>query len=348
LLLLIMAVTGLGVGALTLSRRQAVAARTGERVLQAMAAAAAGIELSVERWVEALAIPVGGRGPVGSGVVGTTGSYATSAQRLGRELWLVESAGRHTASGTRHRLASAVWRLDGPTRVGQQGAAVVHGGGLHVSPPAEVSGSDAAATPSGWSQDLCTGHLTAIDSLFPLGILPSDAPLAGLGRPAWEGDLVRDFDPVLDEGQAPGLGLIGLDSLISVGAELTPTLSAPSPPCPATVDIGRPECGLVDGLLSSGSSVTVVTGSAAGILAVEGDLTITGDAHVIGWILVSGSVIVSGNARVDGFVRAAGQVRVEGLARVVGSPCAGLATLFAPWLLRPRFVPGGALLGPLA
>jgi hypothetical protein len=347
LLLLIMAITGLGVGALAVSRRQAVSARTGERVLQAKTAAESGLRLAESEWDPWPELLVGQSGPKASGSMGVTGMYRTMVQRLAPELWLVEAVGTHVRSGAQSRTASVTWRLHPPTRVGLQGAAIVHGEGLTVTSSAGVTVVDAQAVPVGWPSDACARFEATVDSLFPDGALRLDARLLS-GESAWDDQgRLRPFDPLPRAGELPGLGLIPLDSLIEVGGALTPSLDPADPPCPSIAEGDRTDCGSVAGVLAGTGDMTIHTGSAAGIIAFDGDLILTGDVKIAGWVLTSGSLTLRQDSRIDGFVRAMGAVHVLERATVVASPCAGLAALGDSWFRRPRPVPGGSQLGPL-
>jgi hypothetical protein len=325
-----------------------VAARTGERVLTAVLAAESGLRAVSSSWPSGLEqVPLGTLSEPVSGAVGESGSYVVRIRRLARELYLLESRGEHVPSGIGQRSARTVWVLDPAARVGAQGAAVVSGGGFTATEIGVVTGADAHAFPPGWSAHTCAALNALIDSLFtsgsvvPLDVLPSDRAGAWdeLGR-------LRPFDPVGDPGDPPGLGLIPLDSLVAVAAPLEGRLV----PVPADcLSAARPggDCGSVPGLRGGQGDFTVSTGSALGVLAVDGDLVLEGDATAAGWVLASGSVTVRGDARLDGFIRAGGEVRVAERGAVTASPCAGLLALSSAWLRRPRIVPGGALLGPL-
>lgn len=337
---LIAALSGLGYGALALARRQALAARAGARVLQATLAAEGGLLATPAAWPTAADSLAFGGTLVLEGDLGEVASYRVRLQRLGVELHLAESVGRPASGPVEARSWAALWRLDPLARVAAARAAVVHGGGLAVSDGGRV---EASALPAPSAADACAPWMAAIDTLFPGGWLPRDAPVGPPAATAWSpsGDLLP-FDPEPLPPERAGLGLLSLDTLLAAAAVVDDALESAEPACD---DPGGPG-GCVLGNLYRSDAGAASGGVLRGVLVADGNLALQGDASVEGWVLVSGDLALSGTARVTGFVRAGGRVTVSDDARLLGDPCAAILALLNDRLRRPRVLPPGTGLGP--
>ncbi len=350
LLLLIAALSGLGTGVLTLARRQALAARTTESVLQARLAAESGLLGLVGGWpAGADSLPVGGQVAGPSHALGQLGASTTTIRRLSSELFLVHSEGRRTPGPATSRVAAAVWVLAPTSRLAAHGAVVVSGAGLTVEKGGRVDGTDTHTVPSGWDPGQCAPLWQVVDSLFPTGEMAAFATLpSGKSSSPWRADgTLRPFE-ALTPGQAPGLGMIPLDTLANVAAPIGPSMEPSESSCDTPLDVSGLACGRAPGIWGGSGQLEVTGGAASGVLAVDGDLLLRGDARFDGWILASGDVELQDDVRVEGVIGAGRSVRVEDRAVVVASPCAALAVLRSVWLRNPRKMPDFSHLGPLS
>jgi len=345
MLLLITALTLLGMGVLSLARRHAVAARKSERVLQATLAAEAGVRQIVAAWpVAAADLATGSVLAAGGGAVGATGRFAVSVLRLDRELFVAHSVGSHAADPSERHVADAIWVLDPAVRLGHVAAAIELGGRFEDLGGGETPAAALGAVPAGWDASVCAPFQALVDSLFPSGEV---APSAPLRRPppesAWASDgALLPFDPVPPGEPVPSLGLHTVDGLIRVGAQLESDFAPVSEVC-ASRDPGpgRAECRPAKGIWGADGGAVVFGGVGRGVLAIGGDLVLRGDAIFAGWLLVEGDLTLQGSARIFGFVQAGGDVSIEASAGVTASACAGLEALRADWFRRPLPVPGG-------
>lgn len=343
MLLLIAALSALGFGALTLARRQAVAARLGEAVLQASLAAEAGALSPAAEWpAGADSLPVGSSMGV-TGGVGRSGTYAVRLVRLGGELFLAEATGRHAGERARARAWTALWRLDPLSRLAAAPAVVVHGEALEIEGTADVE-----VVLDRWGPaDPCPPWSSAPYTAFPRAWPARDASLPETPSAGWSSTgVLLPFLPLPDPAGQPALGLLSIDSLLAVAASVEDPLSAPAPSCQEPADEGI-EC-------PAGGVFRIVPGSVAsrgaltGVVVSAGDLVLGGDAVLRGWVLARGDLTLREAARIEGFVQVGGGVRLSGNARILGDPCPAAAALEGAWLRRPRLLSPGPALGPPA
>ncbi len=329
LLVLLLALTLLGVGTLLLARRELMASKAylhaARSSLAARGALARGIlappDLSGPRARDSVV-------SLGFAWIGDGLGLGGSLRWLGSELIFLQGEGRSRGwPGTRTQGAVA-WSLDPVTRVASFGAGVEVDGDFRVSPGATVSSEDPGAIPEGWSPEECLGFGRVIDSIFsgtPLPLTgtpsPSDWPLWGSGS-----DL-------------PALGLLSGEEILERAGES----GASSPPTFGTSSTsGCPGSG--DPILSGHRGDLDMSGGAfCGLLAVEGDLTVHGDALVQGLILVGGNLELRGAGRVEGLARVSGSLWVDesGIFRILGCP-ALRALSGIPALRKPILLPGGS------
>jgi hypothetical protein len=345
MLLLMTALTLLGMGVLTLARRHAVAARKAERVLQAGLAAEAGVRHLMAAWPAAAAdLETGSVLATGGGAVGATGHFAVAVRRLDRELFVAHSVGTHSADPSERHLADAIWVLDPGVRLGHVAAAVELGGRLEDLGGGVDPSVSPGAAPTGWDASVCSPLQAFVDSVFPSGVVASSA---ALGRPplesAWAPDgALLPFDPVPAGEPVPSIGLHTVDALLRVAAQVESTFTPTSDVC-ASPDPGQggAECLPVPGIWGADGGAVVSGGAGRGVLAVAGDLVLREDATFAGWVLVEGNLTLEGSARVFGFVQAGGDVSIDAPAGVTASGCAALEALRAEWFRIPLPVPGG-------
>jgi hypothetical protein len=346
--LLVLALGLLAHGALLMSREELAVSRAGLHVLQARAAAEAGIAAVVMGEGAALpdSLSEAWRVPLLTGSVGEA-RYRVTASRLSREVWLAETDGATARGPWVAREASTLWSLDPVARVGAFLAVLEVGLDTNTLGVSRVVADDVFHSHPDLDITECLPWARVLDSLASVvgGTLQPVAAVAAAG----------------DVAEQPTLGLLDADDLkslasVSVMGQGTPTPSAGSGAC-LTADPwnwGDPEDGAGPchdrmPLVAGEGDLTVEGGVGQGVLVVSGDLVITGGARFYGLVLVGGALTLQQGATVVGFVRAMGGVTLGPDARISGSACWGLRVLTAsgPELARPRTPDGFGRLGPL-
>jgi len=347
--LLVLALGLLAHGALLMSTEELAVSRAGMHLLQARAAADAGIAALITGEGPPLpdSLPRAWRAPLLVGSVGRA-RYRVTATRLSRELWLAEADGAEDPGPWLDREARLIWTLDPVARVGAFRAVVEVGTDAPVSGISRVIATDVFHSHPDLDITKCLAWGPVLDSLAAVngGTL---LPLSTIS-PA----------PGTQEAQ-PALGLLDgeeLESLAStsVTGRGTPTPSVADGACLGTdpwnwgdpVDDSGP-CHDFMPLIADAGSLTVDGGTGQGILVVLGDLTITSGGEFHGVVLVRGSLTLEGGASVVGLARAVGGISVAPDASLVGSGCWALRALAAskPVLAHPRPLGGRGGLGPL-
>jgi hypothetical protein len=308
--LVMLAVTALAHGLLTLSRFEYQAARAGEDHLASRLAAEAGVRLvlleefgsvgaSTPPWKRAISL---------AGSVGGA-DYSAQLVRLSRELWLAEGTG---SRGGIVPLKSGLiaWRLDPVARVVSTAAAIIH----------EVGDEWSAALDSLLSAStVATTRAVAVGANTLLGPMSLDSLMArvphrvsGWGTPG----------PVVLNGNCQtGIPWNWGDPRGTAG------------PC----------SGHMVSLASDGDLV-LEGGVGQGLVIVRGDLVLT-DTQFFGVLIVEGSVTISGGGRIEGVVRATDGVTIGANAAVLGSDCWAAAAL-ASGAVRSLFTVGASWVGP--
>ena len=315
--LVVVAMLGVGHGLVLAARYELVAARAGARHLEARAAA----ETAVER-----ALDAGGGAWMDS--VGEWEESASAPMRVGRmdarvawrrltaEAWQIEAAARG-ARGPEARWARLAWVLDPVERV------LAWPGVIGVAPGAPVTllGSVDAAR--------------VADPDPPLTSLLCDVPSGAPGARLGGVTALHQLPP----GQLrPPLGRLSFDTLLALGA---PHLDGVGTPAPlegagvcldATWSWGDPErphrpCGAHLPLRTRIGDLRVDGGTGQGILVVDGDLTLAAGARYYGVVLVSGRIEMLGGASLTGYAVAPGGLMLAADARVRGSACRALRAL---------------------
>ena len=335
--LLMLALTGLAHGLLTLARFEHAAARAGGRELQVRVAAEAAVaellasESAPERGTVAIWAPADA---TGGGMAGT--SYSADLIRLSREMWLAQGSAFGGSLGPL-RTARAVWALDPVERVARSDGVLVYGATAPVTVSGSIDGSSVVDVPEVLPPGGCGAWAAALDSVFPSGSLSALA--------------------VAEDSVVAGLGRLTLDSLLARLPARVAGLGSPAPADRAGVclvdepwnwgDPGRPwrPCGDHMVRIVSEGDLTVERGIGQGLLIVAGELTLI-DAEFNGMIVTAGRLVLLGAARLRGLARAAGGVDIGPSAAVDGSACWAAAALSAQTLTRPAPLPASGWIGP--
>lgn len=301
-------------------------ARLGRNALalqEARAAAEAGADLAVERWVPSVAnaLPVGDSVLLGGALAVDAGPYRGSVRRLNRDLFLVRSEG-FSRRGTARQEVGLLVRLD-PVPF-PAAAALSADDTVRLSGSPLIDGTD--RSPPGWTD--CSSSLAA--------------PIAGIRVPA-AGDVDRtgcDGSCVIgapalavdstvggsiDEAWVAVAGLRSQAKSLPAGSIVpTPTV-LPGPPnaceTSAPTNWGDPDdpsaaCGRYFPVLWAEGDLTLIGGRGQGVLVVGGDLTLENGARFYGAVLVRGRVVVADAASaVFGSVKA-GRAELDGAALV--------------------------------
>ncbi|MCG6954804.1 MAG: hypothetical protein LJF04_02345 [Gemmatimonadetes bacterium] len=346
--LLVLALGLLAHGALLMSREELAVSRAGLHVLQARAAADAGISAAVTGEGPGLpdSLPQAWRVPLLEGTVGGA-RYRVTASRLSREVWLAEADGAQGQGPWLAKEATALWSLDPVARVGAFRAVVEVGAEAATAGVTRVATADVFHSHPELDITECLPWGRALDSLASVsgGTLQPVASVAAAGGTTSQ----------------PTLGLLDGDDLKSLASNTvagrgTPTPSTGSGGC-LTADPwnwGDPEDDLSPcrdrmPLVAAEGDLMVEGGAGQGVLVVLGDLVVTGGGRFYGVVLVRGGLVVEQGAAVVGLVRAVGGITVGSDAEISGSACWALRSLTAarPVLARPRPLRGTGRLGPL-
>jgi hypothetical protein len=334
--LVMLAVTALAHGLLTLSRFEYQAARAGEDHLASRLAAEAGVRLvlleefgsvgaSTPPWKRAISL---------AGSVGGA-DYSAQLVRLSRELWLAEGTG---SRGGIVPLKSGLiaWRLDPVARVVSTAAAIIHEVGASVSTVGAVDSSEFLDAPAISPPGGCDEWSAALDSLLSASTVATTRAVA--------------------VGANTLLGPMSLDSLM---ARVPHRVSGWGTPGPVVLNgncqtgipwnwgdprgTAGPCSGHMVSLASDGDLV-LEGGVGQGLVIVRGDLVLT-DTQFFGVLIVEGSVTISGGGRIEGVVRATDGVTIGANAAVLGSGCWAAAAL-ASGAVRSLFTVGASWVGP--
>jgi hypothetical protein len=346
--LLVLALELLAHGALLMSREEVAVSRAGLHVLQARAAAEAGIAAVLMGEGPALpdSLSPAWRVPLLAGNLGEA-RYRVRASRLSREAWLAESDGAAGRGPWVAKEGRVLWSLDPVARVGAFRAVVEVGAGAPTMGVARIAASDVFHSHPELDVTACLPWARALDSLASTngGTLQPLATFAPTGDPALQ----------------PILGLLDADDVkslasISVTGRGTPTPSLGSGGCVTTDswNWGDPEddssaCRDRMPLVASEGNLTVDGGAGQGVLVVLGDLVLRGGARFYGVVLVRGALVLEQGAALVGLARATGGTTVGPDASVTGSSCWALRVLTASRqaLARPRLLGGSGRIGPL-
>lgn len=343
--LLMLALVGIGHGVLVAALAEAAASRAAVRHLVGRAAADAAVNLALRSpggvWMDS--VPIGGTRNFAAVSLGRA-EGAGAVRRLAAETWLVEGEGRLPGRPAT-RAARLAWSPDPLARVLAlegaltvfPGAPVSLAGSLEVATPAVPEPPLTAADCAAWAADLEARYAvaplaalaTAIDTLGAprLGLLDFEA-LAARAGPS---DLV--FGPAGTPEPIERFGTCALDEPWGWGDP-----ESPWRPCGSYLPLRVAPAGLV-----------VLGGAGQGTLVVDGDLTLTAGARYHGLVIVRGSMRIEDGSSLDGLAIASGGVELTADSRVRGSACWAVRALAAQRgaLGRLITVPGVGEVGPL-
>ena len=321
MLLLIVAVTLLGHGALVLAQAQLDVSIAARAMLTARLSAEAGVVQAMAHshvWPapESLWRPQA----IQEHTFGPYGRFTVSATAIDPELALWVGTGAHTAHAGTYRVGRMAWRLTPASRLAAAEGVVMSGGTLSIAVAATVDGANLSRPPSAWTEADCAPFVEALAWAVPGGRLPQWAVLA------------------VDSGAVPPLGHLDGPALadrsrMTASGVITPRPAEVAGVCRVedTSNWGDPSraggCRDHFVLATSSGDVTLVGGQGQGVLAVGGSLRLEGASRFAGVLLIAGDLALAQGARIDGLVRAGGSVSLSDSTRIVGSGCAVLAAL---------------------
>lgn len=339
--LLMLALLGLGHGLLVASLGEVAASSAALRHLTARAAADGVVSTALREpyapWMDS--VPVNGVRVTETVSLGRAAGAAT-LRRLTRESWLVEGRGA-LGDGADVRVARLAWSLDPLERV------------------TNLPGVLSAAPGSVWTLD------GVVDAGAPARV---DPPLDLADCEPWLAELEESYAMpaaqlgfLSDTVDAPWLGLIDFPSLLARAPVLVSGAGMPGPverfgACAEGEPWGwgdpenpRLPCGPHLPLRASLGDLSVVGGVGQGLLAVDGDLTLTAGARYYGLVLVRGTVRLEDGASLEGFAVALGGGSIAAGSRVRGSACWAARALAAQRVALGGLVavPGVGPIGPL-
>ncbi|GMR12405.1 MAG: hypothetical protein BMS9Abin29_0594 [Gemmatimonadota bacterium] len=342
LLLVIVAVTLLGHGALVLAQAQLDVSIVSRALLIARLSAEGGVvQAMADSSMWSAAEPLWRPRSVRQGLLGPFGRFQVSVTAIDSELALWEGTGAHVAHTGTYRVGRLAWRLAPVRRLAAAEAVVTSGGPLGTSAAAAVVGTDLNRPPLDWTGEDCAPFAESVAVAVPAGRLEPWAVL------------------VVDSGAVPPLGLLDWAVLADRSRRIPPGVITPRPLEFAAVcrielatNWGDPSrrggCRDHYVLVTASDDLTLVDGGGQGVLVVDGSLRLEGASRFAGVVLVAGDLTLAQGARIDGLVRAGGSVSLSDSARIVGSGCAVLAALGRlAALRRPVAIPDGAWVSPL-
>lgn len=333
-ILLILALSVLSAGMMTVALRERQIARTHARVMQVRATAESAARVTVAEWLEiAEGIAVGETRMLlpdqtsGGGDPTPTGSPQVAATRLAPSLYLVRAVAplvdgardARTASGEVDA-AMLVRTVDTAAILDLFPAAVTADSLVEIH-EATVSGWDACGRAEGPAPGAMAPRVE-VDGPPPEGMPPLvevAPPPRPAGDPLAQGTVPAIRDQALTGQVAPAPSSSGADCL--VGPSNWGAVS-PGHPCHELLPLIEAEDGIV-----------VSSGEARGILVVMGDGRLEGPLDFEGLILATGRLSMGPGVRVRGAVRAR-HVILNG-ADVVLDRCAQRAVLAAPAFRKP-------------
>lgn len=340
-LLLLLAVTGVGHTLLVLTRSEFFVSQARWDALTRRFAAEAGRDLTSRAITGTDSLPRGEWVSMGSAAIPPRARYDVRVVWLSREILLILSEGFLDTGPGRDRQVGVYWAMDPVARVAAARGIVENGGLLQVETGSMVDSGPIHDTPAPWPEASCDRFSPDLDTLFvsglsPHGVLHED-PRADLGREPLAGAV---------EPRLPALGLLGHDALIA-GAELQVSgIVSPEPihrlglcAVPSATNWGAPldssdPCGEYKPVIRSEGPLTVEGGQGQGILLISGNAIFRSAARYYGLVVVAGDLEVTDGSEIHGLVRVRGNVFVRGDSRIVGSACAALSALDAATGLR--------------
>lgn len=349
-LLILLAVTGVGHTLLVMTRSELFISRARWELLTRRLAAETGLKLTSRALKGTDSLPLGEWVPMGSATVPPRARYDARVLRLSREVVLILAQGSLDTEPGRDRQVGLFWAMDPVARYAAARGILESGRPARVEAGSMVDPNLIHETPASWPETFCNAFSSDMDSLFIYGLSPlaelHEDPRAGIGRGP-EGGRV--------EPRLPSLGLLGHDALIEganlhVSGTVSPApiqrldrCAAPSPSnWGAPLDASGP-CGAYRPVVTSEGSLIVNGGQGQGVLLIPGDATFRSAARFYGFVSVAGDLEITEGSEIHGLVRVRGSVFLRGRSRIVGSACAALSALDAAQRLRELTpLPGSA------
>ncbi len=229
-LLLLLAVTGVGHTLLLITRSEFFISRARWDVLTRRLAAETGRGLTSRGMTGIDSLPRWEWVSIGSAAVPPRARYEARAVQLSREVLLIHSEGRLDTEPGRDRQVGLYWAMDPVARFSAARGILESGGPVQVGAGSMVDPSLIHETPAPWPEAFCDRFSSDVDKLFVYGISPQgelhEDLRAELGREAVSGAV---------EARLPSLGLLGHDKLLEgADVEVSGTIS------PAPIDrLGR-------------------------------------------------------------------------------------------------------------
>lgn len=340
-LLLLLAVTGVGHTLLVMTRSEFFVSRARWDMLTRRLAAETGRNLTWRSMTGKDSLPRGEWVPMGSAAIPPRARFDARAVRLSREVFLILSEGSLDTGPGRDRQVGLYWAMDPVARYAAARGILESGRPARVEAGSSIDPSVFRDTPASWPEGSCFRFRTDVDTLFVHGIPPQgelhEDPRARRGRAAESG---------AEDPRLPSLGLLGHDTLIE-GADLH--VSGTVSPAPiqglgrcavrSPTNWGAPlnasdPCSSYRPVVTSEGSLIVNGGQGQGVLLIRGDATFRSAARFYGLLVVAGDLRVTEESEIHGLVRVRGSVFLGGRSRIVGSACAALSALDAAEGLR--------------
>ncbi len=335
-LLLLLAVTGVGHTLLVITRSEFLVSRARWDVLTRRFAAQTGLDLTFRGMTGIDSLPRGEWVSMGSAAVPPRARYEARAVRLSREVLLIHSEGWLVAEPGRDRQVGLYWAMDPVVRFAAAGGVLESGGPVQMEAGSMVDPSLIHETPAPWPEAFCERFGSDVDTLFVHGISPQGAlhedPRAELGMEVISGAAKR---------RLPSLGLLGHDALLArADVQVSGTISpdpidrfgrcAVSSPTNwgAPLDASDP-CVAYKPVVKSEGSLIVNGGQGQGVLLIAGDAIFRSAARYYGLLVVAGDLEITEESEIYGLVRVRGRVSLRGRSRIIGSACAVLSALDA-------------------
>ena len=340
-LLLLLAVTGVGHTLLVMTRSEFFVSQARWDVLTRRFAAETGRDLTSRGLEGTDSLPRGEWVSMGSAAVPPRARYEARAVRLSREVLLIHSEAWLDTGPGRDRQVGLYWAMDPVARFSAARGIVESGGPMQVEAGSVVDPSLIHETPAVWPEAFCDRFSPDVDALFISGLSPHgelhEDPRAELGR---------DVVSAPMEPRLPSLGLLGHDALlegadIGVSGTISPApidrlgrCAVPSPTnWGAPLDASDP-CYAYKPVVGSEGSLIVNGGQGQGVLLIAGDAIFRSAARYYGLVMVAGDLEITEGSEIYGLVRVRGVVSLRGRSRIVGSACAVLSALDAAEQLR--------------
>lgn len=320
-ILVLVALSLAGHGALVLARGESVTARALRRVgLARMAAAWSARATAVRLGTDTLPLlAVGGRDTLATAPDGTS-----LLERLSREFFMViRTSGDSPVVGVSAR--RLLWALEPVARVGTARTVLAAGGAAPASGRVDASAFFVVTEADG---DACAPWARQLDSLATVRPVPLSVGSFVTGT----GDLRSESGPALR------VGLLGPDSLLARLPSFPPGRVTPLPRTGAATCLDAPgnwgspsdplgPCGKRWVSIAVAGSLTLDGGEGQGVVVVRDDLVLRGGARLAGLVLVGGDLTVEGGSGVRGMVRVGGDATLDSGSRITGAACPVLAAL---------------------